>query len=76
VLALAGFISTKSGETVAQPASATVGILLSFSVVPAVVMLASLLVLRRYDLTAERLAQVVEEAGTGTGIEPVTDPHA
>ena len=45
------------------------------SVVPAIAMVASLLVLRRYDLTAERLAQVVEEAGTGTGIEPVNDPH-
>jgi Na+/melibiose symporter-like transporter len=75
VLALAGFVSSKAGETVAQPASATVGILLSFSVVPAIAMVASLLVLRRYDLTAERLAQVVEEAGTGTGIEPVNDPH-
>ena len=68
-LALAGFLSSESGQTVSQPSSAIVGILVSFSVLPAIAMLLSLLALRRYDLSAERLAAVVEEAGTGTGIE-------
>jgi len=42
-------------------------------VLPAAAMLLSLVVLRRYDLSAERLAVVVEEAGTGTGIASVTE---
>lgn len=68
VLALAGFLSSESGQSVSQPSSAIVGILVSFSVLPAIAMGLSLLVLRRYDLSAERLAAVVEAAGTGTGI--------
>lgn len=68
VLAVTGFISSEGDEVVAQPSSATVGILLAFSVLPAVAMGLSLLVLRAYDLSAERLAQVVSAAGTGTGI--------
>lgn len=68
VLALAGFLSSESGQSVSQPSRAIVGILVSFSVLPAIAMGLSLLVLRRYDLSAERLAAVVEAAGTGTGI--------
>ena len=68
VLAFAGFLSTESGQTLTQPSSAIVGILISFSVLPAIAMVLSLLALRRYDLSAERLAVVVQEAGTGTGI--------
>jgi Na+/melibiose symporter-like transporter len=72
VLAITGFVSRESGEVMAQTSGAITGILLAFSVLPAAAMLLSLLVLRRYDLSAERLALVVEEAGTGTGIAPVT----
>jgi sugar (glycoside-pentoside-hexuronide) transporter len=73
VLALAGFVSSDATETATQPGSAITGILLAFSVLPAIAMVLSLLALRRYDLSAERLAAVVEEAGTGSGIAPV-DP--
>lgn len=68
LLALSGFVSSEGDEVVAQPSSATVGILLAFSVLPAVAMVLSLLVLRAYDLSAARLAEVVAAAGTGTGI--------
>jgi Na+/melibiose symporter-like transporter len=71
VLALAGFVSSDATETVTQPGTAITGILLAFSVLPAIAMVLSLLALRRYDLSAERLAAVVEEAGTGSGIAPV-----
>lgn len=72
VLAVTGFVSRESGKVAAQPSSATSGILLTFSLLPAVVMLFSLLVFRRYDLSVERLAEVVEAAGTGTGITSPT----
>ncbi len=73
VLAVTGFVSRESGEAVAQSSTAIAGILVAFSVLPAAAMLLSLVVLRRYDLSAERLAVVVEEAGTGTGIASVTE---
>ncbi len=76
MLAVTGFVSRESGETVAQSSSAITGIVIAFSVLPAAAMLLSLLVLRRYDLSAERLAAVVEEAGTGTGIAPVAELNA
>ncbi|WP_069386157.1 MFS transporter [Cellulosimicrobium cellulans] len=50
VLAVTGYVSTRAGETAAQPASAVDGIALSFSVVPAVLVLLSLLPLVRYGL--------------------------
>lgn len=49
-LAATGYISTVAGATVAQPAEAVAGIALSFSVLPAVLMAASLVALRRYGL--------------------------
>lgn len=50
VLAVTGYVSTRAGETAAQPTSAVDGIALSFSVVPAVLVLLSLLPLVRYGL--------------------------
>lgn len=49
-LATTGYISTVAGATVEQPAAAVTGIVLSFSILPAVLMVASMLVLRRYRL--------------------------
>ncbi|MGI0522674.1 MFS transporter [Microbacterium maritypicum] len=49
-LAATGYISTVAGTTVEQPEAAITGIVLSFSVLPAVLMGASLLTLRRYRL--------------------------
>ncbi len=57
VLALTGYIASTAGVSVEQPAAAVTGIALSFSLIPALLMLASLFTLRRYrlresDLTA------------------------
>jgi Na+/melibiose symporter-like transporter len=49
-LAATGYISTVAGATVEQPAAAITGIVLSFSILPAVLMAASLLTLRHYRL--------------------------
>ncbi|MFS0892604.1 MFS transporter [Microbacterium sp. 179-I 3D3 NHS] len=49
-LAATGYISTVSGTTVAQPAAAVTGIVLSFSILPALLMAASLATLGRYRL--------------------------
>ncbi|QJW37231.1 MFS transporter [Cellulosimicrobium protaetiae] len=50
VLGVTGYVSTRAGETVAQPVAAVDGIALSFSVVPAVLVLVSLVPLVRYGL--------------------------
>ncbi|WP_270366375.1 MFS transporter [Microbacterium algeriense] len=49
-LAATGYVSTVAGETVDQPDAAIAGIVLSFSVLPALLMIASLLTLRGYRL--------------------------
>lgn len=49
-LAMTGYVSTVAGATVEQPAAAVTGIVLSFSILPAVLMAASLLTLRHYRL--------------------------
>ena len=49
-LAATGYISTVAGAVVEQPDAAITGIVLSFSILPAVLMAASLLTLRRYHL--------------------------
>ena len=50
VLAITGYIATTGGELVEQPAAAVAGIVVSFSVVPAVLIGVSLLSLARYRL--------------------------
>jgi Na+/melibiose symporter-like transporter len=55
ILQVTGFISTEAGERVAQPDSALTGIVLSFSLFPALMLLLSLPTLFRYDLTETRL---------------------
>ncbi|MBT2474803.1 MFS transporter, partial [Microbacterium sp. ISL-103] len=49
-LAATGYVSTVAGTTVEQPDAAVTGIVLSFSILPAALMLASLSTLRRYRL--------------------------
>ena len=49
-LAATGYVSTVAGESAVQPEAAIVGIVLSFSVLPAVLMIASLAALRGYRL--------------------------
>ncbi len=50
VLAASGYIQSTAGEAVVQGAAAINGIILSFSLVPALLIVASLVVFRRYPL--------------------------
>jgi GPH family glycoside/pentoside/hexuronide:cation symporter len=56
VLQLFGYASSTSGVAAAQDSTARLGVLLGFSVVPALVVGLALLFVRGYDLTEERLA--------------------
>ena len=58
ILAATGFISTSAGETVTQPGSALTGIVVSFSIFPALMLLLSLPTLFKYDLTEEKLDEL------------------
>ncbi|MFW0788312.1 MFS transporter [Gordonia sp. CPCC 205333] len=55
VLAVTGFVSSRGDETVTQPDSAVWGIVVGFSVVPAVLVLVTLAVLRRLTDTPVKL---------------------
>ncbi|GAB2827737.1 MFS transporter [Actinocorallia aurea] len=50
VLALGGFVSTTEGNSVAQPDTAITALVVGFTLVPAVLMAAALLLQRRYTL--------------------------
>jgi GPH family glycoside/pentoside/hexuronide:cation symporter len=50
VLTLSGYLESTATEVVEQPTSAIVGIIISFSIVPAVLIVASVVTLRRYPL--------------------------
>ncbi|WP_229400452.1 MFS transporter [Micromonospora okii] len=56
VLALSGYVSSDTGAAAAQSDTARLGVLLGFTVVPALLVAPPLLLLRRYDLTPARLA--------------------
>ncbi len=53
MLAATGYVSRVAGAATQQPDAAITGIVLSFSILPAAIMAASLLVLRRYRLRRE-----------------------
>lgn len=61
ILDWAGFIESGAGQTVAQPDSALTGILIAMAIAPAVTMALSLPILKRYDLTADRLERLEAE---------------
>ncbi|WP_154793164.1 MFS transporter [Occultella kanbiaonis] len=71
VLAVTGFIPTVAGQTATQPESATVGIIVSFSAIPAALMFGSLLSLAGYPLRRsdidERTRRVDSEPAAGNG---------
>ena len=50
VLAITGYLETTVGKTVEQPESAVVGIAVSFSILPAILMIARMVALARYHL--------------------------
>lgn len=57
VLSLSGFASSRAGEQIAQSNLAIHGVTFGFSVVPSLLLLASLPLVRRYSVTAHDLAQ-------------------
>ncbi len=63
VLQLSGYASSASGQAAVQSDGARLGVLLGFSVVPALLVGPVTLLLRRYDLTPDRLASVQVTAG-------------
>ncbi|MCW2598211.1 MAG: transporter [Frankiales bacterium] len=63
ILALSGYVSHAADEKVAQPGSALTGLVVAFSVLPAVLTLASIPLLRRYT--------AADSALSGTVLEPV-----
>ncbi len=66
VLAVTGFVSSAADERVAQPDSAITGVVVGFGIVPAVLAVASLPFVLRYDLTAARVRGTVTTAPGGT----------
>ncbi|MDG4794082.1 MFS transporter [Micromonospora sp. WMMD1082] len=56
VLALTGYVSSTTGTAAAQSDSARLGVLLGFTVLPALLIALPTLLLRPYDLTPTRLA--------------------
>jgi GPH family glycoside/pentoside/hexuronide:cation symporter len=57
LLAAFGYVSSDSGTAAAQTGTAKLGVLLGFTVVPAVVVALALFTLRGYDLDEERLSR-------------------
>ncbi|MGN9810780.1 MFS transporter [Micromonospora sp. BQ11] len=56
MLQLTGYVSSDTGEAATQSGTARLGILLGFTVLPALLVGAAVLLLRPYDLTPARLA--------------------
>ncbi len=65
VLSVSGFVSSSADERVAQPPSAFTGIVLGFSVLPAVLIAISLPLLRRYAGTDAAAGHARVDAGHG-----------
>jgi Na+/melibiose symporter-like transporter len=59
VLAVTGFVSSTAEQDVTQPSSAVTGIVLAFSLLPAVLAALSVPLVLRYDLTPDRLHELV-----------------
>ncbi|MET7417888.1 MFS transporter [Dactylosporangium sp. NPDC005555] len=59
LLAVSGYVSSSSGEAALQSDTAKLGVLLGFTVVPAIVVASALIGLRGYDLDERRLTEEV-----------------
>ncbi|WP_327008093.1 MFS transporter [Dactylosporangium sp. NBC_01737] len=59
LLAVFGYVSSSSGEAAAQSGTAKLGVLIGFTLVPAVVVASALIGLRGYDLDERRLTEGV-----------------
>jgi GPH family glycoside/pentoside/hexuronide:cation symporter len=70
-LQLFGYVPSTSGVPAVQTSTAALGVLLGFTVVPGIVVALALLLLRAYDLSADRLAGMVapvEPSVAATGV--------
>lgn len=77
VLSAGGFVSASSGSPAAQPESALTAILVGFGALPAALLLVSLPLLARYDLTEtelDRLRDAARERDERSA--PATDPES
>ncbi|QGN46754.1 MFS transporter [Micromonospora sp. WMMD558] len=63
VLEFSGYVPSDTGAAAAQPDSARLGILLGFTVLPALLVAAATLLLRPYDLTPAALAAAAPDSG-------------
>ncbi|WP_460494018.1 MFS transporter [Dactylosporangium cerinum] len=59
LLAIFGYVSSSSGEAAAQSGTAKIGVLIGFTLVPALVVASALIGLRGYDLDERRLTEGV-----------------
>ncbi|WP_247701915.1 MFS transporter [Streptomyces sp. F63] len=73
VLAAGGFVSSGAGHRVAQPGSALTAIVTGFGALPALLLLLSLPLLARYDLTEEKLGALRDAAAEPAAV-PVPAP--
>lgn len=62
ILAATGYVESVGGQTVTQPDSAVAGIVIAFSLVPALLLVASILLLRRYRLRRADIDALAEVA--------------
>lgn len=62
VLQLTGYVSSSTGSAAAQSDTARTGVLIGFTLLPALLVGLALLAMRHYDLTPERLATASEPA--------------
>ncbi|MBK6599750.1 MAG: MFS transporter [Proteobacteria bacterium] len=61
ILSWAGYLKTRAGEVACQPEAALSAITFNVAILPAIVMILSLLFLYRYDLTREQLAAMAKK---------------
>jgi glycoside/pentoside/hexuronide:cation symporter, GPH family len=74
VLQLFGYAPSDSGHAAHQTTTAGTGVLVGITLVPALATAIALALLRRYDLTAERLNAVVAAAAIREPAEPAARP--
>jgi GPH family glycoside/pentoside/hexuronide:cation symporter len=65
MLRLSGFVSSEPDQPVAQPDSAINTVLVGGSAVPALLVAIAIVLTLRYDITAERLAELRARAADG-----------
>ncbi|MGZ0211689.1 MAG: MFS transporter [Actinomycetales bacterium] len=74
VLAASGYLESVANQTVTQPDSAIAGIIISFSIVPAVIIGLSLLTFTRYPLRRHDIDDADNDEGDSAAT-PATTPH-